>query len=540
MSILKKIAVVSLFAGAVAFSAQSGAQDPDAACRSLAGADIPATAIGLPSSGAKVTSATLVAAAAPLPEYCKLLGAVAPVDATAPAVQFQVNLPTRWNRKALQYGGGGFNGVLITGLAPPPSAPADAALPVSRGYATFGTDSGHQNTPGVELQAFALNDEALVNFAYASYKKVRDVAVELIKRRYGAAPERTYYVGSSEGGREGLTMAQRFPADYDGIYSRVPVINWAALQVAGTRNGAALFGGGWLNPAKVQLVHKAVLDACDMLDGAADGIIGNYEGCVKNFDATKLRCAGGADAGDTCLSDTQVSAVKQLHEPYQFSFQMVNGVTSYPGWGYGGEGNPGGYAAWWTGKAAPALPASADNGRAWLYGNGAVRYFFARDAKFDPRNFNPDAFKAQILRISNLMDSTDPDLSAFAARGGKLIIKEHTGDYAQSPFAGFGYYQSVVAKLGREASGRFLRLYVTPGADHGGQSVPDGIDVLSILEDWVEKGGAPADTLVQTLQDAAPPHAVTMSRPMCRYPDYPRYVGSGDPRLAVNFKCTPP
>jgi Tannase and feruloyl esterase len=540
MPALGKFAAASLLAGTAAFSAPSGAQDPGAACRALAGADIPAAAIGLPSSGAKIASAALVAAAAPLPEYCKLLGEIAPVNAGSPAIQFQLNLPTRWNRKALQFGGGGFNGVLITGLAPPPSAPPGAALPIARGYATFGTDSGHQNVPGVELQLFALNEEALVNFAYASYKKVRDVAVELMKRRYGAAPERTYFVGSSEGGRESLTMAQRFPADYDGIFSRVPVISWAGLQVAGTRNGAALFGGGWLNPAKVQLVHKAVLDACDMLDGVADGIISNYESCGKNFDAAKLRCAGGADAGDACLSDAQVNAVRQLHEPYPFSFRMANGVTAYPGWGYGGEGNPGGYAAWWTGKAAPALPASADNGRAWLYGNGAVRYFFVRDPAFDPRNFNPDAYAAQIRRISNLMDSTNPDLSAFAARGGKLIIKEHTGDYAQSPFAGIDYYKSVLGKMGREASERFLRLYVTPGADHGGQSVPDGVDILSVLEDWVEKGNAPGDALLQTQQEAAPPHAVTLSRPMCRYPMYPRYSGSGDPKLAASFACAAP
>jgi feruloyl esterase len=266
----------------------------------------------------------------------------------------------------------------------------------------------------------------------------------------------------------------------------------------------------------------------------------NYGRCGKDFDATKLRCAGGADAGDTCLSDAQVSAVMQLHAPYRFSFPLANGITSYPGWGYGGEDNPGGYPAWWTGKTSPTLPASADNGRAWLYGNGAVRYFFARDAKFDPRNFNPDAFAAQVRRISNLMDSTNPDLSAFAARGGKLIVKEHTGDYAQSPFAGFDYYNTVVARMGREAVDRFLRLYVTPGADHGGLSVPDGIDMLSVIENWVEKGNAPGDALIQTLQDATPPYAVTMSRLLCRYPMYPRYSGAGDPKLAASFACTAP
>src|SRR5262249_45416546 len=161
-------------------------------------------------------------------------------------------------------------------------------------------------------------------------------------------------------------------------------------------------------------------------------------------------------------------------------------------------------------------------------------------AKYDPRNFDPAAFTAQVKRISDLMDSTDPDLHEFEARGGKLIVKEHTGDYAQSPFAGIEYVKSVTAKMGKDATDRFLRLYVTPGADHGGQSVPDGIDMLSVLEDWVEKDYDPGDALTQREQDPKPPHAVIRSRPMCRYPMYPKYRGSGDPNSQESFQCTTP
>ena len=230
-----------LIAASVALAACSHApsvKQPQTACSALAGRSIPAASIGLPSGPATVRSAELVApvpesvngnAFTPsAPEYCKVLGSVASGDAKAQAINFQVNLPVQWNGKALQYGGGGFNGTLVTGLAPLRDAAPGDPLPIARGYATFGTDSGHQASayPASEPGAFALNDEMLENFAYASYKKARDVAVDLMRQFYGRAPGQLYYFGGSEGGREGLTMAQRFPADYDGIVSVVPVINW--------------------------------------------------------------------------------------------------------------------------------------------------------------------------------------------------------------------------------------------------------------------------------------------------------------------------
>jgi Tannase and feruloyl esterase len=208
-----------------------------------------------------------------------------------------------WNGSSVQFGGGGFNGVLVTGLGLPPLAPADRPSPLARGFVTYGTDSGHQNAPGVPLQAFALDEEGLTNFAYASYKKVRDVAVVLMQRRYGRAPARVYYVGFSEGGREGLTMAQRFPADYDGILSGVLVINWVGLQAAGTRMGLAQLGDGWMGPATVKLVN----DAVSCLRSARWPR--NSEGCKRAFDASKLGCAPGRST--RCLSDAQLNAVKE-------------------------------------------------------------------------------------------------------------------------------------------------------------------------------------------------------------------------------------
>src|SRR6478672_3533454 len=202
-------------------------QQTPATCSALGATTIAAASIGEPTTGAVVTSATYVAATPDtlnaagtaviqgLPDYCRLLVDIKPVDATAPTIKSQVNLPTTWNGKKLQLGGGGFNGTLVTGLGALHNAGPDTPLPLARGYLTAGTDSGHQTATGAEPQAFALNAEALANFAYASYKKTHDVAVQLALAYYGKTPTRSYYSGGSEGGREGMTMAQRYPNDFD-------------------------------------------------------------------------------------------------------------------------------------------------------------------------------------------------------------------------------------------------------------------------------------------------------------------------------------
>jgi hypothetical protein len=531
-------------------------------CATLAGRNIEPALIGLPSGPARIVSTTVErlpaspAAAQPQIAYCKVLGEIAPLDPLAPPIRFEVNLPEQWNGKAVQYGGGGFNGVLTTGLNPLFDARLDIPVPVARGFATWGTDSGHDSTKLPEIQAFALNAEALQNYAYASYKKVRDAAVAISRTHYGMAPRRIYYSGFSEGGREGITMAQRFPADFDGIVSGVPAVNFTGLGTAGSRNGITLMGDGWLSPAKVKTLHKAVLDACDTLDGLADGIISRYAACQAAFVPKKLRCPEARDS-DTCLTDAQIAAVETIHSPYVFPFPVANGVTTYPGYNYGGEDQPGGMVAWTTGPTAPnyPVPSQADcitvgdprcsQGRLWYYASGFVRYFIARDPNFDPRKFRPENFRVQIERISALMDSTDPDLSRFAARGGKLILKEHMADHAISPFNGIAYYKSVVEKLGQANVDSFMRFYVTPGANHGGSGVssvdgtalPHGVDLLDAIDGWVDRSTSPGP-LVQVAQDPKPPFAVTASRPLCRYPQWPRYMG-GPPNDAASFSCAP-
>jgi feruloyl esterase len=336
---LSRFAVVAVALALAGCGNVPSAEQLAIACSTLAGRSVPASSIGLPGGPATVTSAALVAAVAEsvsgnsvtpaVPQYCKVLGNVAPRDPTAQRINFQVNLPIRWNGKALQYGGGGFNGVLITGLAPLRDAAPDDPLPIMRGYATFGTDSGHQASAfaAAEPGAFALNDEMLENFAYASYKKVKDVAVELMRAFYGQAPRQLYYFGGSEGGREGLTMAQRFPGDYDGIVSVVPVINWTGLFHAFVRNQVPQFAD-WLDAAKTPLIAKATADACDALDGLVDGVVNNYLACQERVRLQDLRCPNGADAGPHCLSDAELALMRGIHSPYTFAFQRHHHVSA--------------------------------------------------------------------------------------------------------------------------------------------------------------------------------------------------------------------
>jgi len=526
-------------------------------CAGLVGQAIPAAYIGLPSGEATIDRATLVGASdltmaaerAPTPagnivpakpRRCEVLGHIAPLDPQAPPIRFQVNLPTTWNGRSVQYGGGGFNGVVISGEGLLPAARYDQPSPLGQGYVTYGTDSGHQAKPGEPPQAFALNDEALLNFSHASYKKVRDVAVALMKQAYGRGPQKLYFVGSSEGGREGLTMAQRYPKDFDGIFSRVPVIHWTGLQHAGLRDGLALANGGWINPAQVKLVHDAVLAACDAADGVADRLVSDPVGCRQRFDVTKLRCTGAP--ADTCLTDAQIRAVQTLHSRLDLGVELANGLTSYPGRGPSGEGTPsmgptGGWQAWWTGTAPPAFPPVPQNGIAWFYGAGAIQYFYARDPKADLRSYRIQDHLPRVREVSALMDSTNPDLSAFRAAGGKLILLENLGDYAQSPYAGIEYHQSVVRKMGPDAVASFFKLYTAPNVDHVGTGGPANADFFPALVAWVEQGQAPAGlTLVE--QDATPPFAVKRSRPACEWPGVPRYRG-GDANAAASFACAP-
>lgn len=505
-------------------------------CSALAKATVPAAAIGLPTRGAAVGSASLVDDPAN-GRFCRALGAIRPIDPAAPDIHFQLNLPIAWNGKALQIGGGGYDGTLVTAEAarfPDPAKPS----PLKQGYATFGSDSGHQAKPGQDAAAFADNAEALANFAGDQLKKTHDVARALIAQAYGQAPRRTYFQGNSQGGHEGFIVIQRWPQDYDGVVAVHPVYDFTALQTDGVLIGQAVYNnpGGWLPPAKVALLGQKVLAACDELDGLRDGLIGNVRACGKAFSLAGLRCAGGADTGPDCLSDAQIRTLSIMAADMPLGVTLAGGVDRFGKWpvlegaSMNGRFNPFGKAG------AKPRPPGPDDSFLHMMGDQMVRFMVVRDPAYDTLGFDAGAHAAALQALSRQIDASDPDISAFQKRGGKLLLMHGTVDMAVTPYNTIAYYERLKARFGEAPLRRFVRFYVVPGFGHGDGPFQVGWDSLGALDAWADRGVAPGP---QVASDTAKATA-GRTRPLCEYPAYPRYAGSGDPGQASSFACAAP
>ena len=521
-----------------ALVAAGAAHADEAGCTALNGKAYPASTMSLSSTGAKITGASWVAEKPNFQAYCKVLGQIDPVDPMATPILFEINLPADWNHKVLQEGGGGLNGVLVasTGIlrdAPPGSQP------LARGFATMGTDGGHPDAKP-DIGVFFLNKEEVLNNSYGANKKAHDLSLAILKDYYAAAPSKFYFFGGSEGGRQAMVAVEKYPKDYDGVVAVVPALNSTSNNNLAKYNAwRAGFNGGWLDKAKLQVLQNASNDQCDALDGIKDGVISRYRGCLAIFKYEPIRCPGGKDTGDTCLSDKQIAAVKTWRAPYSWGFPLKNGITSIPGWSVGGEALAGSVNPWiMLDKAPEAEPLGRD-----VHASEFIRYYVMQDPNFsgdvplkDPK------IRKRLQDYSAFTDENDPDLSAFLKRGGKLIIKENTADYAVSPESTFGYYNSVVKKMGAKAVNGFIRIYVNPGVVHTGSglrtdgtAIPDKVDLFGELDKWVESGKAPG-VLTVTAYKAG---QATASKPLCLFPDYPKYMGGGDANDAASFACVP-
>ncbi|MCZ2496582.1 tannase/feruloyl esterase family alpha/beta hydrolase [Xylophilus sp. Kf1] len=517
-----------------------------ASCADLTGRAVAASAIGVPSGGATVVSSTAIAADAAgntLGAYCQVRGTVAPVSAGAPAIRFAVNLPAGWNGKAIHYGGGGFNGTLIDGTERVRFGPSDQPAPLALGYATFGDDGGHQSS-SITDGSFAANDEALANYGGLSLKKTHDVAMSLIQAFYGKAPQQNYFLGTSTGGRDALNHIQRWPADYIGVIANEPALNYTGTRLSNVAVGRALYGNGgagWINITKTLLVQKTVLQACDKLDGVADNIVGNVESCrqLNTQVLASLRCAGGADTGNTCLSDAQIATVRVIESPLDFTtYSLANGVTRAGGYNLlEGTLVAGPFTSRDLGtRAVPGNPATSADANQYVTGDQWTKFFVTRQPLFDTLGFDPlapGAFTQRVVDVSALEDATNPDLRPFLRRGGRLILLHGLADEVISNNSTIDYYQRVVATVGADAAGQGVRFYTVPGMGHGTGVFIPAWDSLAALENWVEKGLAPgtgvaADSVAGTFG---------RTRPLCQYPAWPRYKGSGSVDAAVNFSC---
>lgn len=495
-------------------------------CSALGGTTVAASAIGLSSRGATVTSAAYQAAdaATGTPAYCKVLGDILAASAADPAIKFQLNLPTEWNVKALQFGGGGFNGTIITGLAVVSNGVVGAPTPLMRKYATFGGDAGHQGAGG----SFFLSDQAAANYGGESVKRTRDAALAIVKAYYAASPWKVYYQGGSKGGQEGLHAAQRYGADYDGVIAYYPAAQNQSLVLSWYRAWQAAYRapGGYLSRTKQALLKTKVLEACDALDGLADGLVSATAACARTFSVGALRCASGADTGDTCLSDAQINTVQTAASPMDFAFTMANGVSGI-----------GTYPVYQGADLTPWLDAAGTGTATSYYAffDNTIKYFFYKDATASSDGFDYRAWRPRVEQMSRIFDASNPDIDTFRQRGGKLLLVQGTTDMLVPEAMTTAYFNKLVARYGT-GLGEFTKYYVVPGFAHGAGDFRSNWNSLAALEAWVEGGTAPANQITVDANAATSGRA----RPLCEYPSYPRYNGSGDVNAAASFTCTAP
>lgn len=528
-------------------------------CTALAGLVVPAARIGLPTSGARVLSAVVVPATPAqqqgaryvhaLPSHCKVTGEITPVDPQAGPIRFQLNTPLQWNQKAVQVGGGGLNGnipanLAVVGASGSPISgafPPNAPYPLAQGYAMYGSDSGHQD-PGNNA-TWALNQEAWVNFGHASLKKTHDAVWFVMATLYGTAPQVSYFMGNSQGGREALEVAQRYPQDYDGVVAVAPLIGYTAHVVHKTLLATVQTGDGWIPPSKLPAVGAEVNRQCDALDGISDGVISHYRACQALFDPERvpnayqrIRCEGGRDTGPGCVSDAQIKTLHQMHAPTKYGYPLVDGLSTLPGYGMGRE-SLSGFLNINPQPEAGKAPALGQPG-------ATVRFGILKDPNADLLAFDVRRYQAQIQAASAIIDSTNTDLGPFFAKGGRLIIKSSPSDYASHPRILMDYHQAVEKRFGAEKVDRHVRYYTMPNTSHGGDGVstttglpiPQHVNLVQMAFDWVERAVTPPDAPVASAMSPLPPFDVTATKPLCRYPLYPHFLG-GDPRDATRYQC---
>ncbi|MGC1452822.1 MAG: tannase/feruloyl esterase family alpha/beta hydrolase [Candidatus Sulfotelmatobacter sp.] len=506
-------------------------------CEKLTGTVIP---------GAKITFADSVAAGtfagppAPftgrdltalyknVPAFCRVVAEAKPTEDSD--IRIEVWMPVSgWNGKLQGIGNGGFAGLIDY---------MQLGVAVTKGYAATATDTGHTGTPIDAAWALG-HPEKVVDFGHRGIHEMTRVAKEAIRAFYGKTVQRAYFAGCSDGGREALMEAQRYPADYDGILAGAPANYWTALlsTAAWDTQALTLDPASFIPQAKIPAISAAVLAACDGLDGVRDGILNDPRQC--HFDPTTMQCKAGEDT-DKCLTAAQVAALKKLYSGPHDS----HGHEVFPGFLPGSEEGPGGWGLWITGPA-PVKSLMA------LFGIGYFSAMVYEDTGWDYKTFKlEDGMKAAEEKTASALNAVDADLKPFKARGGKLILYHGWNDPAISATNTVNYYQSLVAKIGQRDTDSFVRLYMVPGMQHCdngpgadsfgqvGRLVFDDPQhsVDAALEQWVEKGTPPA-TIIASKYAADEPHNVKMTRPLCEYPQAAKYKGGGDVNDAANFVC---
>ena len=437
-----------------------------------------------------------------LPAFCRVSLTLTP--SADSDIKVEIWLPqTGWNGKFQAVGNGGWTGSI--------GYPA-LSRALQKNYATASTDTGHKG----ERASFALgHPEKMIDFAFRAVHEMTVQGKVVTSAFYGSGPKYSYWNGCSSGGKQGLKEAQLFPDDFDGIIAGAPANNWIHQKAAVVNSSQTVHRDEAhdIPPAKYAVIHKAVLDKCDSLDGVKDGILENPRAC--RFDPSVLECKG-ADA-PSCLTSAQLDSVKKLYAPVTVP---KTGEFLFPGL------EPGSELSWEVQAGKEPRTVAVD----------LFMYVVFKDPKWDymTLDLNKDVALADQSE-GNMMAATNPNLKPFFAHNGKLLMYHGWADPNIMPGNSVNYYSSVLNFAGWKGTEQeSIRLFMVPGMGHcsGGEG-PNEFDMVKALEDWVEGGKVPATIPVARREKGA----VVRTRPLCAYPQAAKYKGTGSTDDTANFTC---
>jgi feruloyl esterase len=467
-------------------------------------------------SGARIESAVHKGADAALglPTHCELK--VIASSGPGSRITMVYRLPDDWNGRMLGLGTGGWAGNTLA--VPLRSSQTTAIVGLPRGYATAQTDAGHLEPPLLtsaavsDVQWVRDNPVAVKDFAYLAIHEMTVLGKQVVARYYGRPATKNYFYGCSTGGRQGMMETQRYPDDYDGVVAGAPVYSLMVQTSAVVRSRYFQAPEAAIDEALLARVKAAVMGACDSLDGLIDGVITDPRRC--EWDPRAMACDAGSPEG-SCLAPAQLTALRQAYT----TVRTRSGLVGSYGLARGSE------LVWNPGVLTTAGERNARNGAL-----GDLVPLMFRDPAFDPMQFDMEEHQAAVHQTPFAKDyeATSTDLSRFLARGGKLILWHGLNDMGPSPHSTQDYYERAVAKNG----GRNLRYYAAPGVNHCSEGDgADRFDLLTTLENWVEKGVAPEQSPIIARNPRR-----DFERPLCAWPKLPAYVG-GDPARASSFSC---
>ena len=465
-----------------------------------------------------------VPATAAAPGFCRVHGLL------APEVAFEVALPAKWNGRFYMIGNGGHAGESLDDAG----RVAQRNQAVQLGFAFAQTNTGHdaRKEPG---GSFVMsNPEKAIDYAYRAVHLTAITAKNITKEYYGKAVSRSYWNSCSNGGRQGMLEAQRYPGDFDGIVANAPWVDQTGFTIGAMWNQKALSGAP-VSPAKLALVADRVMAKCDAIDGLKDGLIDDPRKCSFNPAKDVPACAAGTDRDD-CLTAAQADAIAKV-----YSGPTGNGKQLFPGYMPGSEAVTSGLFGGGTGSSwLNVIVSTQPNGvpADFNLAQDTMRYLVFKPPMptYDYKTFDFDKDAHLLDNWGKLADAKNPDLSKFKKRGGKLLMTYGWADPILQPLAGVNYYEQALAKNGADTK-EFFRLFMVPGMSHcAGGIGPDRHDPMTAMIDWVEKQKAPESMVASKVTD----NKVVRTRPLCPYPQVARYSGQGSIDEAANFRCVAP